>query len=105
MDRRYPRRSPARRLPIAGAVVLVAAVAAAVVIPAAADARVDLPDKTPAELLQFAAASDVTAMTGTIEQTSDLGLPIDESVLWPEQIEEIQTKLARNLARQGNRVE
>ena len=75
MDRRYPRRSPARRLPIAGAVVLVAAVAAAVVIPAAADARVDLPDKTPAELLQFAAASDVTAMTGTIEQTSDLGLP------------------------------
>ena len=36
---------------------------------------------------------------------SDLGLPIDESVLWPEQIEEMQTKLARNLARQGNRVE
>jgi hypothetical protein len=36
---------------------------------------------------------------------SDLGLPIDESVLWPEQIEEMQTKLARNLARQGNRIE
>ena len=34
---------------------------------------------------------------------SDLGLPIDKSVLWPEQIEEMQTKLARNLARQGDR--
>lgn len=75
MDRRHPRRSPARWLPIAGAFVLVSAVAAAVVIPTAADARVDLPDKTPAALLEFAAASDVTAMTGTIEQTSDLGLP------------------------------
>lgn len=75
MDRRHPRRSPARWLPIAGAFVLVAAVAAAVVIPTAADARVDLPDKTPAALLEFAAASDVTAMTGTIEQRSDLGLP------------------------------
>ncbi len=75
MERRHPRRSPVRWLPIAGGFVLVAAVAAAVVIPAAADAQVDLPDKTPAELLEFAAASDVTALTGTIEQTSDLGLP------------------------------
>lgn len=54
---------------------MVAGVTAAVVIPTAADAGVNLPDKTPAELLEFAAASDVTAMTGTIEQTSDLGLP------------------------------
>ncbi|WP_109209762.1 MULTISPECIES: hypothetical protein [Microbacterium] len=75
MERRHRRRSPARWLSITGAFVLVAAVAAAVVIPSAADARVDLPDKTPAELLEFAAASEVTAMTGTIEQTSDLGLP------------------------------
>jgi hypothetical protein len=75
MDRRHPRRSPARWPWIAGAFVLVTAVAAVVVIPTAADAQVDLPDKTPAALLAFVAASDVTAMTGTIEQTSDLGLP------------------------------
>ncbi|WP_243076645.1 hypothetical protein [Microbacterium sp. SS28] len=75
MDRRHPRRSPARRLSISGALILVAAVTAAVVIPTAAGAQVDLPDKTPAALLEFAAASDVTAMMGTIEQTSDLGLP------------------------------
>ncbi|MFB7891733.1 outer membrane lipoprotein carrier protein LolA [Microbacterium sp. NPDC056044] len=75
MDRRHPRRSPVRWLSIAGAFVAVAAVAAAVVIPTAADAQVNLPDKTPAQLIEFAAASDVTAMTGTIEQTSDLGLP------------------------------
>ncbi|WP_345802385.1 hypothetical protein AAIB33_04615 [Microbacterium sp. AZCO] len=67
--------SPVRRVSVAGAAVLVAVVAAAVVIPTMAEARVDLPDKTPAELLQFAAAGDVTAMTGTIEQSSDLGLP------------------------------
>lgn len=83
MDRRHPRRSPARWLPIAGAFVLAAAVTAAVVIPAAADAQVNLPDKTPAELLEFAAASDVTAMTGTIEQTSDLGLPDLSSLTGP----------------------
>ncbi len=75
MDRRHPRRSPARWLSIAGAFVVVTGVTAAVVIPTAADAGVNLPDKTPAELLEFAAASDVTALTGTIEQTSELGLP------------------------------
>lgn len=32
------------------------------------------------------------------------GLTIGESVLSPEQIEEMQTKLARNLSRQGNRI-
>ena len=74
MKRRHPRRSSARWLPVAGGLVLAAAVAA-VTIPTVADARVNLPDKTPAELLQFAAASEVTALTGTIEQTSDLGLP------------------------------
>lgn len=33
------------------------------------------------------------------------GLPIGDSVLFPGQIEEMQTKLARNLSRQGNRIE
>lgn len=75
MDRRHPRRSPVRWLSIAGACVVVAGVTAAVVIPTAADAGVNLPDKTPAELVEFAADSDVTVLTGTIEQASDLGLP------------------------------
>lgn len=48
---------------------------AAILVPMAASGAVDLPDKTPAELIEFAAASDVDALSGTIEQTSDLGLP------------------------------
>ncbi|MFH8252417.1 outer membrane lipoprotein carrier protein LolA [Microbacterium sp. B2969] len=75
MGTRQATRSPVRRLSIAGAAVVVAVVAAALVVPTVATARVDLPDKTPAELVQFAAASHVSRMTGTIEQSSDLGLP------------------------------
>jgi len=41
----------------------------------AASGAVDLPDKTVEELLEFAAAGDVEALSGTIEQTSELGLP------------------------------
>jgi hypothetical protein len=48
---------------------------AAILVPMAARGAVDLPDKTPAELIEFAAASDVDALSGTIEQSSDLGLP------------------------------
>ena len=33
------------------------------------------------------------------------GITIDQSVLEPEQIEEMQTKLAKNLSRKGNRIE
>ena len=44
-------------------------------VPMAASGAVDLPDKTVEELLEFAAASDVDALSGTIEQTSELGLP------------------------------
>lgn len=75
MDTRHPRRSFPRWLPVAGGLAVVTGIAAAVVVPTAAGARVDLPDKTPAELVAFAAASDVPALTGTIEQTSELGLP------------------------------
>lgn len=50
-------------------------VGAAILVPMAASGAVDLPDKTPAELIEFAAASDVDALSGTIEQSSDLGLP------------------------------
>lgn len=48
---------------------------AAIAVPMAASGAVDLPDKTPAELIAFAEASDVDALSGTIEQTSELGLP------------------------------
>lgn len=50
-------------------------VGAAILVPVAASGAVDLPDKTPAELIAFAADSEVDALSGTIEQTSDLGLP------------------------------
>jgi hypothetical protein len=46
-----------------------------VLVPMQANAAVDLPDLTPAELLEFAASSEVEALSGTVEQTSELGLP------------------------------
>ncbi len=52
-----------------------AVIAAAVLIPTQAIGAVDLPDKTPKELIQFAESSDVHQLSGTIQQTSDLGIP------------------------------
>ena len=53
-----------------------AVVAAGVVVPAvSATADVDLPDKTPQQVLELAASSTGAAYSGTVEQTSDLGLP------------------------------
>ena len=57
------------------AVITPLSVGAAILAPMAASGAVDLPDKTVAELLEFAAASDVDALSGTIDQTSELGLP------------------------------
>ncbi|WP_448811581.1 LolA family protein [Agromyces bauzanensis] len=51
------------------------AVAVAVLVPMQANAAVDLPDKTVEELVDFARSSDVEALSGTIEQRSELGLP------------------------------
>lgn len=51
------------------------AIAAAVLVPMQATAAADLPDKTAEELIAFAKASDVDALSGTIEQRSELGLP------------------------------
>ncbi|WP_404434476.1 DUF2092 domain-containing protein [Microbacterium lacus] len=48
---------------------------AAILVPMTASGAVDLPDKTAAELIAFAEASDVDALSGTIVQTSELGLP------------------------------
>ena len=73
--------SPARRATRRRVLTWTAAVGvpvlagAAILVPIAASGAVDLPDKTPAELIAFAAASDVDALSGTIEQSSDLGLP------------------------------
>ena len=67
-SRRFARWIPAIAAPIAIG-------AAVVLVPMQANAAVDLPDLTPEELLEFAASSDVEALSGTIEQTSELGLP------------------------------
>lgn len=66
--RRFSRWIPAIAAPIAIGV-------AVVLVPMQANAAVDLPDLTPEELLEFAASSDVEALSGTVEQTSELGLP------------------------------
>jgi outer membrane lipoprotein-sorting protein len=67
-SRRLSRWIPAIAAPIAIGVGVV-------LVPMQANAVVDLPDLTPAELLEFAASSDVDALSGTVEQTSELGLP------------------------------
>lgn len=58
------------------AVVAAGAVgAAALVAPFSANAAVDLPDKTAAEVLALVQEKDVDAFSGTVEQSSNLGLP------------------------------
>lgn len=58
------------------AVVAAGAVgAAALVAPFTANAAVDLPDKTAAEVLALVQEKNVDAFSGTIEQSSNLGLP------------------------------
>lgn len=59
--------------PAVVAVVVVAGVAVAV--PVAANASVSLPSKTPAQVLELIQSSRVTAFSGEITETSDLGLP------------------------------
>jgi len=44
-------------------------------VPLQAGATVDLPDKSPQDVLELAAGSTVDTFSGTLEQTSDLGLP------------------------------
>lgn len=61
---------------ITAAAVPVAVVAAGVVVPAvSANAEVSLPDKSASQILQMIAGSSDAAFSGTVEQTSDLGLP------------------------------
>lgn len=70
-------RRPVHRRPLlwVAAVAVPLTVGAAVLVPMAASGAVDLPDKTAEELLTFVGASDTDALSGTIEQTSELGLP------------------------------
>jgi outer membrane lipoprotein-sorting protein len=58
------------------AVAVPAVIAAgAVIIPMQAGAAVNLPAKTPSEVLALVASSKVEAFSGTVEQSSNLGLP------------------------------
>ncbi len=72
-----PRTGPNRLRPsiVIPAVVAPVAIAAAVIVPMQANAAVDLPDKSVEELIEFARSSDVDALSGTIAQRSELGLP------------------------------
>lgn len=55
-------------------VVPVAIAAGAIAVPLAAGAA-DLPVKSPEDVLRLVASSDTKAFSGTVEQSSDLGLP------------------------------
>ncbi len=67
---------------IPAAVVLAVIITAAVAVPAVANAAPSLPEKTAQQLLELVADSRGTPFSGTIEQTSALGLP-DVSALSP----------------------
>ena len=62
-----------RWAPAAAAIVVVAG--AAIAVPTVANASVSLPAKTPTQVLELVASSHVRAFSGTVEETSDLGLP------------------------------
>ncbi|WP_430647171.1 LolA family protein [Agromyces sp. GXS1127] len=71
-----PRRTgPSRARIVVPAVGVPVAIAVAVLVPMQANATVDLPDLTAEELVEFAHTSDVDALSGAIEQRSELGLP------------------------------
>ena len=56
-------------------VVPVVIVAGVLAVPLQAGATVDLPDKTPEQVLLMVSDSTVTAFSGTVEKTAELGLP------------------------------
>ncbi|MBG6056205.1 outer membrane lipoprotein-sorting protein [Salinibacterium sp. CAN_S4] len=60
---------------IPAALVPVVAAAGVVLIPMAADATPALPEKSPEQLLEFIAGSADAQYSGTVEQSSNLGLP------------------------------
>ncbi|TFD52486.1 DUF2092 domain-containing protein [Cryobacterium sp. Hh11] len=56
-------------------VVPAVVLAAVIAVPLQAGATVDLPDKTPEQVLLLVNDSTVSAFSGTVEQSADLGLP------------------------------
>jgi outer membrane lipoprotein-sorting protein len=68
MSRTWVKWMPAVAVPA----VIVAGVLA---VPLQAGAAVDLPEKTPQDVLELAAGSTVDTFSGTLEQSSELGLP------------------------------
>jgi outer membrane lipoprotein-sorting protein len=68
MNRTWLKWTPAVAVP---AVIAVGVLA----VPLQAGAAVDLPEKSPQAVLELAAGSTVDTFSGTLEQTSDLGLP------------------------------
>lgn len=68
MTRTWLKWMPAAAVP---AVIVVGVLA----VPLQAGATPDLPNKSPRQVLELAASSDVDTYSGTLEQTSDLGLP------------------------------
>jgi outer membrane lipoprotein-sorting protein len=59
----------------APAVVVPVAIAAAVIVTPLAAGATDLPVKSPSDVLRLVASSDTRSFSGTVEQSSDLGLP------------------------------
>ncbi len=57
------------------AVPILVVAGGAIIAPLAANAAVDLPDKTPTQVLALLAGTKADAFAGTIRQASDLGLP------------------------------
>lgn len=60
---------------VPAAVASLVVAAAAIAVPISANAAVSLPSKTPAQVLAMVGQSKVSAFSGTIKQTSNLGLP------------------------------
>ncbi|MCS5717186.1 DUF2092 domain-containing protein [Herbiconiux sp. CPCC 205763] len=73
MARKWQRWVPAIAAPAVVAVAVVGGVFAT-------SASADLPEKTPQQVLELAASTDVQSFSGTVEQSSDLGLPDLSSV-------------------------
>lgn len=75
VPRAYPEAMEHRWTRWAPAVIVPAAIAAAVIVAPLAAGASDLPVKSPADVLRLVAASDTRSFSGTLEQSSELGLP------------------------------
>lgn len=74
-------KSVSRWIPAVVATALIAT--AAIAVPLSANAVSPLPSKTPQQVLQLALNSSVRSLSGTVEQTSNLGIPSLDSASIP----------------------